>query len=80
MEDWGFTVNNWSPQVNIKKDDLAFLFNYQTKKIHNIIKGENAIYCSNDLLIDFYNNKEGGYSTLILVNNFFNKIILIPVQ
>ncbi len=67
----GFTVNNWSPQVNIKKDDLAFLFNYQTKKIHNITKGENAIYCDNNSLINFYNNK-GRYSTLVLVDKCFN--------
>ena len=68
----GFTVNNWSPQVKVKKDDLAFLFNYQTKKIHNNKKGENAIYCSNDLLIDFYNNK-GTITTLALVDKCFYK-------
>ena len=54
-----------------KKDDLAFLFNYQTKKIHNITSGENAIYCGNHLLINFFNNK-GGYSTLVLVDKCFN--------
>ena len=68
----GFTVNNWSPQDMVKKDDLAFLFNYQTKKIHNITKGENAIYCFNNVLINFYNNK-GGYSTLYLNDNCFNR-------
>ena len=56
----------------VKKDDLAFLFNYQTKKIHNITKGENAIYCFNNALINFYNNK-GGLSTLYLNDNCFNK-------
>ena len=67
----GFTVNNWSLQETIKKDDLAFLYNYQTKKIHNIKKGENAIYCGATVLIDFFNGK-GGYATLGLVDNCFN--------
>ena len=67
----GFTVNNWSPQVQVKKDDLAFLFNYQTKKIHHIKRGENAIYCYFGVLIDFFNDK-GGYATLGLIDNCFN--------
>ena len=66
----GFTVNNWSLQETIKKDDLAFLYNYQTKKIHNIKKGENAIYCGDNVLIDFFNDK-GGWATLGLVDNCF---------
>ena len=67
----GFTVNNWSPQTITKKDDSAFIFNFQTKKIHNIKKGENAIYCYGNLLINFYNSK-GGYSTLHIPDHCFN--------
>ena len=69
----GFTVNNWSPQTTIKKDDSAFLFNFQTKKIHNIKKGENATYCIDSQLINFYNNKHNAYSTLALVDCCLNK-------
>ena len=68
----GFTVNNWSPQTTIKKDDSAFLFNFQTKKIHNIKKGENATYCNGSQLINFYNNKNNAYSTLVLVDRCIN--------
>ena len=76
----GFTVNNWSPQVIVKKDDLSFIFNYQTKKIHNIIKGENAIYCYKHVLINFFNSK-GRYSTLYLTDNFFYKdSITCPIK
>lgn len=64
----GFTIKNWSTQTTIKKDDLAFVFNFQTKKIHNIKKGENAIYCIYEQLINFYNGKND-YSTLVLQNN-----------
>ena len=67
----GFTTNNWSTQTKTKKDDSAFVFNCQTKKIHNIKKGENSIYCSKNLLINFYNDK-GGYSTLVLPDNCLN--------
>ena len=69
----GFTVNNWSPQTTIKKDDSAFLFNFQTKKIHNIKKGENATYCIDNLLIDFYNNKNNAHSSLVLVDRCLNE-------
>ena len=68
----GFTVNNWSPQTTIKKDDSAFLFNFQTKKIHNIKKGENATYCIDNLLIDFYNNKNNACSSLVLLDHCLN--------
>ena len=68
----GFTVNNWSSQIIEKKDDSAFIFNYQTKKIHNIIKGESAIYCADNLLIDFYSSSHGGLSTLVLVDKCLN--------
>ena len=61
----GFTVNNWSTKKELKKDDLAFIFNYQTKKIHHNMKGEYAIRCTNNYLIDFYNSREGD-STLAL--------------
>ena len=64
----GFTVNNWSTKPESKKDDLAFIFNYQTKKIHNDKKGENAISCTTSYLIDFYNSRGGG-STLALHDN-----------
>ena len=67
----GFTINNWSPQIQEKKDNLAFVFNFQTKKIHGIKKGENAIYCNpmdQHVLINFYNSK-GGLSTLYLGEN-----------
>ena len=68
----GFTINNWSTQTKIKKDDSAFLFNFQTKKIHNIKKGENATYCIDSQLINFYNNKNNAYSTLVLVDRCIN--------
>ena len=68
----GFTVNNWSPQTTIKKDDSAFLFNFQTKKIHNIKKGENATYCVDDVLIDFHNNKNNACSSLVLLDHCLN--------
>jgi len=64
----GFTMNNWSCGTTNKKDDLAFLFNFQNKKIYNIKKGDNAIYCSNSLLINYYNGK-GNYSSLYVNNN-----------
>lgn len=69
----GFTINNWSTQTKIKKDDLAFVFNFQTKKIHNIKRGENAIYCINEQLINFFNDKYNGNSTLVLQDNCFKK-------
>ena len=76
----GFTVNNWSPQTITKKDDSAFIFNFQTKKIHNIKKGENAIYCYGNLLIDFYNSK-GHYSTLYIPDHCFNSnCITCPIK
>ena len=69
----GFTTNNWSTETKNKKDDSAFVFNCQTKKIHNIKKGENATYCIDNLLIDFYNNKNNAYSNLALVDCCLNK-------
>lgn len=64
----GFTVNNWSTQIKNKKDDLAFIFNYQTKKIHNNKKDKNAIHCTNSYLIDFRHSWES-CSTLALYDN-----------
>ena len=63
----GFTMNNWSPYINNKKDDLAFVFNLQNKKIYNIKKGYNSIYCNKDLLIDF--NQGTGNCTLHIKYN-----------
>ena len=63
----GFTMNNWSCVTTNKKDDLAFLFNFQNKKIYNIKKGDNAIYCGNNNLINFYNGK--GCSSLYVYND-----------
>ena len=68
----GFTVNNWSPVIgNTKTDDLAFVFNFQKKKIYNIEKGENAIYCSKNTSIDFVNAKgeRNSYSTIWVGDN-----------
>ena len=64
----GFTMNNWSPYINNKKDDLAFVFNLQNKKIYNIKKGDNSIYCSKGLLINFHNGN-GKLSTLVVTDN-----------
>ena len=68
----GFTMNNWSGNSINKKDDLSFVFNLQNKKIYNIKKGENSIYCSKSNLINFHNAK-GGYSTLYVINNCLSK-------
>ena len=64
----GFTMNNWSGNDIYKKDDLAFVFNLQNKKIYNIKRGENFIYCHKDNLIVFHNCK-GNYFTLYVSNN-----------
>ena len=63
----GFTMNNWGNSIN-KKDDLAFVFNLQNKKIYNIKKGENSIFCSKWFLINFYNGN-GSFSTLVVTDN-----------
>ena len=69
----GFTMNNWSENSFFtKKDDLAFVFKLQNKKIYNIKKGENSIYCNKGNLINFHNAK-GGYSTLYVINNCLSK-------
>jgi hypothetical protein len=65
----GFTMNNWSGNLINKKDDLAFVFNLQNKKIYNIKKGENSVYCHKECLINFFNGKKSGYSTLFVINN-----------
>ena len=62
-------MNNCSPVIgNTKTDDLAFVFNFQNKKIYNIEKGEKSIYGSNNILIDFVNAK-GGFSFLWINDN-----------
>jgi hypothetical protein len=65
----GFTMNNWSGN-GPKKDNLAFLFNIQNKKIYPIRREENAIYCGNGWLSNFYHGK-GGAASLHIANNFF---------
>ena len=65
----GFTINNWSG-YGPKKDNLAFLFNIQNKKIYPIRREENAIYCGNGLLSNFFNGKDG-LSSLYIADNFF---------
>jgi hypothetical protein len=60
-------MNNWSGNSINKKDDLAFVFNLQNKKIYNIKKGENSIFCSKWFLINFYNGK-GGSSSLVVTD------------
>ena len=44
----GFTTRNWEYEEKSKKDDLAFIFNFNNKKIFNIKKGENAITSRRD--------------------------------
>ncbi len=65
----GFTINNWSGN-GPKKDNLAFLFNIQNKKIYPIRREENAIYCGNGWLSNFFHGN-GGLSSLHIANNFF---------
>lgn len=66
----GFTMNNWSGLEINKKDNLSFIFNFQNRKIYHIKQGENAIYCDNNSLINFYRGR--GCSTLRVSNNFLS--------
>ena len=59
----GFTTRNWKCEKESKKDDLAFIFNFNNKKIFNIKKGENAITSRKDQLINFWNGKNSSYSS-----------------
>ena len=70
----GFTMNNWSGN-GPKKDNLAFLFNIQNKKIYPIRREENAIYCGNEWLSNFFHGN-GGLSSLHIANNFFSEMII----
>ena len=65
-------MKNWSG-IEEKKDNLAFLFNLQNKKIYTIKKGENAIDCNVRWLTNFYNSK-GSCSSLKIQNNFFSNV------
>ena len=66
----GFTMNNWSGLEINKKDNLSFIFNFQNRKIYHIKQGENATYCDNNSLINFYRGR--GCSTLRVSNNFLS--------
>ena len=63
----GFTTQTWEGQSINKKDDNAFIFSLDKLKIYDIIKGENAITCNNELGPIFC-----GFQILIY-NNFFKK-------
>ena len=63
-------MNNWSGLDINKKDNLSFIFNFQNRKIYHIKKDENAIYCVNISLINFYSGR--GCSTLRVSNNFLS--------
>lgn len=67
----GFTTNNWAGSGINKKDDSSFIFNINNKKIYNIRKGEYAIYCDNNSLINFYNGR-GGSSSLRVSEGFLS--------
>lgn len=68
----GFTMKNWKSGEKCKKDDLAFIFNLQNKKIYNIKKGENAIKGTEDQLVNFWNGKNNGYSSLVVTDECKN--------
>ena len=63
-------MNNWSGLDINKKDNLSFIFNFQNRKIYHIKKDENAIYCVNISLINFYSGR--GCSTLRVSNNYLS--------
>ena len=63
-------MNNWSGLGINKKDNLSFIFNFQNRKIYHIKQGENATYCDNNSLINFYGGR--GCSTLLVSNNFLS--------
>ena len=67
----GFTTRNWEYEIESKKDDLAFIFNFNNKKIFNIKKGENAITSRRDQLINFWNGNST-FSSLVVVDKCFN--------
>ena len=68
----GFTTRNWEYEEKSKKDDLAFIFNFNNKKIFNIKKGENAITSRRNQLINFWNGKDSTSSSLVVVDKCFN--------
>ena len=72
----GFTMRNWKPAPICKKDDLAFIFNLQKKKIYNIKKGENVIKGVLDHVVNFWNGKSE-YSSLVVTDGFSTNIILL---
>ncbi len=56
----GFTIRSWKSIEGYKRDDKAFVFNLNEKKMYKVRRPDEAIYTSNDYLQIFGNTTSLG--------------------